>query len=29
MQVVDIPTNWRVETNLGRINENEAVKDNQ
>jgi len=29
MQVVDIPTNSRVQTDLGRVNENEAVKDNQ
>jgi len=29
IQVVDIPTNSRVQTYLGRINENEAAKDNQ
>jgi len=29
IQVVDIPINSRVQTFLGRINENEAVKDNQ
>jgi len=28
MQVVDITTNSRVQTNVGRINVHEAVKDN-
>jgi len=29
MQVVDIPTNSRVQTNVERSNENEAVNNNQ
>jgi len=29
MQVGDITTNSRVQTNVGRINVNEAVKNNQ